>query len=368
MPEQPTVDSEMVDLALRHEIRIRRYSAGLLAKVNALLDAADTSIKARILAAIKTGAADLTEKRLASLLEGIGALNSAVVAEIADTVTGNLRAFAESEAAWQARALNAASPIKFKFDVPGLDQVVAAVEQRPVNGYLVDQYFKAMETGRLERIETTVRAGMVEGASIPEMVASLDEAAETSKNGAATAVRTLTTHYASAARDEFFKANSKVVKQVKWVSTLDGRTSAVCRHRDGKLFPVDSGPRPPAHPGCRSTTVPVVKSWKELGLDEVGEDESLSERPFIADTRRKSDIPKSERAALTGKVSGDVTYADWLPKQSPKFQDEVLGKTRGKLFREGGLTLDRFVDDRGVQYTLDELKAREAAAFSAAGV
>jgi len=33
------------------------------------------------------------------------------------------------------------------------------------------------------------------------------------------------------------------------------------------------------------------------------------------------------------------------------------------LFRQGGLTLDRFVDRAGREYTLDELRRREAAAW-----
>jgi len=42
--------------------------------------------------------------------------------------------------------------------------------------------------------------------------------------------------------------------------------------------------------------------------------------------------------------------------------------TRGKLFRKGGLTLDKFVDHSGKLFTLDELRAAHGAAFKAAGV
>jgi len=34
-------------------------------------------------------------------------------------------------------------------------------------------------------------------------------------------------------------------------------------------------------------------------------------------------------------VPADMTYYEWLKTQPKEFQDDVLGKTRGKLFREG---------------------------------
>ena len=44
------------------------------------------------------------------------------------------------------------------------------------------------------------------------------------------------------------------------VATLDSRTSSVCRSLDGRVFPVDSGPRPPFHINCRTSFVLVLKA------------------------------------------------------------------------------------------------------------
>ncbi|WVM87989.1 hypothetical protein UMZ34_16725 [Halopseudomonas pachastrellae] len=63
-----------------------------------------------------------------------------------------------------------------------------------------------------------------------------------------------------------------------------------------------------------------------------------------------------------------MSYGDWLKTQSAERQDEVLGPTRGKLFREGGLTLDRFYNDRGLYLDLDQLRERDARAFEKAGI
>ena len=71
------------------------------------------------------------------------------------------------------------------------------------------------------------------------------------------------------------------------------------------------------------------------------------------------DIPPGTRASMDGQVAEAETYQTWLKKKSPAFQDDVLGPTRGKLFREG-MTLDRFVDQSGKEYTLKQLRSKDA--------
>lgn len=100
---------------------------------------------------------------------------------------------------------------------------------------------------------------------------------------------------------------------------------------------------------CRSSTAPVIKSWKELGID-------------------LPESEKSTRASMSGQVPEDMTYQDWLRKQPVERQDDILGKAKGQLFRKGGLTLDRFIDRNGRELNLAELRAKNAAAFAKAGI
>jgi len=66
------------------------------------------------------------------------------------------------------------------------------------------------------------------------------------------------------------------------------------------------------------------------------------------------------RPSETGEVSAKTTYPQWLRRQPKAFQDEVLGKARAKLFRDGKLPIDRFIDDRGNTLTLAELVSRDS--------
>jgi hypothetical protein len=67
-------------------------------------------------------------------------------------------------------------------------------------------------------------------------------------------------------------------------------------------------------------------------------------------------------------VPATTTYEQWLKRQPASFQDTVLGPSRGKLFRNGDLSIGRFVDSQGRTLTLDELRRLEPQAFEDAGI
>ncbi|WP_369010598.1 minor capsid protein, partial [Salmonella enterica] len=71
-------------------------------------------------------------------------------------------------------------------------------------------------------------------------------------------MRTALAHVSNEARQQVYAQNDDIITKYEWVSTLDSRTSAVCRSRDGMTWEIDKGPMPPAHFGCRSTTAPVI--------------------------------------------------------------------------------------------------------------
>jgi hypothetical protein len=58
-----------------------------------------------------------------------------------------------------------------------------------------------------------------------------------------------------------------------------------------------------------------------------------------------------------GTVPGITTYDQWLRTQPRAFQNEVLGVKKAQAFR-GGLKLDKFIDRRGQELTLVQLKEK----------
>ena len=80
--------------------------------------------------------------------------------------------------------------------------------------------------------------GYVEGQTTDQIVRNIRDVSEgRSRRAAETAVRTALAHTSNIARNESYRRNKRVIKAIEWVATLDNRTTAVCRARDGMTYP-----------------------------------------------------------------------------------------------------------------------------------
>jgi SPP1 gp7 family putative phage head morphogenesis protein len=351
----PTANEAALDAAVRHQIGLLRYSSSVVKKVVALLNRVDDRLVNEIM---KRDAGDqsFTQRRLELLLDSVRAIVAEAYGKATTTLNDELKDLAGYERDFQLGMLGKTLPVRFDFIKPTSAQLYAAVTARPFEGRLLKDWYKDLEAGAYRRLRDSIRMGYVEGRTTDQMVRDIrgtraqqyrDGILEISRRGAEATVRTAVNHTATMARNVTYKENAGVIKGVRWVSTLDARTSAVCRGRDGKVYPLDSGPRPPAHINCRSSTAPVLKSWKEMGIN-------------------LKEAPESTRASMDGQVAASVTYSEWLKRQPKEVQDDILGPTKAKLFRNGDLSLDRFIDGKGQEYTLDQLRQRESGAWDKA--
>ncbi len=344
---------KIFDQNLRRQIHVGRFSKKTAKELVSLLKKSEKDI----LNQLALGGTSFSRKKLNATLREIRLINTKAFDKIGAKLDGTLKDFTRDEIGFNAKSLKKAYAIGIDFKKPAVNQIFAAVTAKPFEGNVLKEWIKTLDTKISNKIKSAVRMGFVEGESIPKIVNRVKTLFPGDRRGLTALVRTSINHTATIARESVYEANSEMFKGVQWVSTLDGRTTPICQSLDGKKFRLGKGKRPPAHWGCRSTTVPIVKSWKELGFDDLNEEDKLSKRPFVSDKRRVKDIPPKDRNI--GITSSDEKYPQWLKRQSPKFQDDVLGKERGKLFRNGEVTIDRFSDDTGKLYTLDELQKRE---------
>jgi SPP1 gp7 family putative phage head morphogenesis protein len=338
-------NTELFDAQVRHLIGLQRYGAGEIRQMLALLAKVEEDILAKL---VKTEVQGLSRTRLEKLLDAIRELHADGYAVMTDKLREAMGELAEYEAAYQAQILESTIPIEFDVVRPTPAQVRAAAFSRPFQGRLLREWVKDFEASAFAKVRDAVRIGFVEGETTDVIIRRIrgtraegykDGVMQINRRNAAALVRTAISHTANSARQDVFEANSDIIKGVRWTSTLDGSTSAGCRALDGKVFALDKGPRPPRHPSCRSTTVPVLKSWREMGIDA-------------------DEAPASTRASMGGQVPATETYDSWLRKQPVEFQDEVLGPSKAKLFR-AGVTMDRFVNKVGDELTLEQLKKQE---------
>lgn len=347
------LNDELADALIGHQIGLQRLSNATVRKIVALLNRVDARVVERLLRADLSA---LSKQRQEKLLSDVRKIIESVYEDATGALRIELNQLAQYEGEYQLDLFKRLVPVQIDYVTPSPTQIVAAVNARPFQGRLLREWYKDIEAATQKRIRDSIRMGIVEGRTTDQMVRDIrgtrangykDGIIQTTRRNTEAVVRTAVNHTATAARQAFYEGNTDVIKGVQWTSTLDGRTSAVCRGRDGTVYPVDKGPRPPAHINCRSTVVPVTKSWAEMGI-------------------KLGDAPQGTRASMNGQVSADQTYSDWLRKQPVAFQDDVLGESKGRLFRKGGLSLDRFIDRAGREYTLDELKRRERDAWAAA--
>lgn len=366
-----TVNETLLDEAVHHAVDIHAYSNGVVRRLLALLNRTDARLFAQLQEALGTmDPESFTVQRLDLLLQSVRALNIDVYRQFEQSLTADLQGFSGAEATYHAQLFRAAMPVQLDVASVSQEQVYAAAMSRPMQGRLLREWAQSLESGRATRIRDTLRQGYVEGKTTAQLVTELrgtrakqyqDGIIEIDRRHAEAVIRTAISHTASAARDQFTQANADLIKAEVWRATLDSRTSNICRLRDGKEYtpgehkpighklPWLGGPGR-AHWCCRSVASAVTKSWEELG-------------GFSG-----PDLSPAERASMDGQVPADLSYSDWIKRQSAARQDEVLGPTRGALLRRGGLTLEKFANDKGKWLTLDELKERNAAAFKRAGL
>ena len=363
-----TANERLLDAAIHRAIDLHQYSEGVVRRLIAMLNRADADLIAALTKALESLPADsFTVARLEALIQSVRVINASAYTSIGVDLSAQVRSLAQLESAYQFDLFSAALPSevlqRFPLIAVSVEQVYAAAMSRPFQGRLLSEWASNIAEDRMRRIREAVRVGYVSNETTADIVRRIrgtralrysDGIIEADRRSLTTVVRTALSHTASTARSEFYGKNLDLIKAERWTSTLDTRTTPICMARDhkdyhpvthkpiGHTLPWLGGPGR-AHWGCRSTSVPITKSWKELGGSDLPE--------FSASTR----------ASMDGQVPSDLDYSDWLKKQSAARQDEVLGATRGAAMRAGKLPWDAMFNSRGMLITLEELRKRGVA-------
>lgn len=365
-----TVNELLFDELTAHAVDLQQYSEGVIRRMISLLNKTDADLASELAAALERMPADsFTVERLERLLGSVRELNAAAYAAVTEALGGELQAFAAYEAGYQVSLYREVipAPVLVRYSIASVApaQVYAAAMSRPFQGRLLKDWASQIEAGRMTKIRDAIRIGYVEGKTASEIVRGIrgtkaagfaDGLLQRPRRDLMAVVQTAISHTAQVAREQFNEANSDLIKAEVWRSTLDTKTSEPCRIRDGLKYDAQThkpiGHKVPwlqgpgrLHWNCRSTSVPVTKSWKELGI------------PI-------EEISPSERASMDGQVPAETTYADWIKRQPASRQDRALGVERARLMREGRVKFDELYSPTGRHLTLEQLRERDAAAFA----
>lgn len=336
-----TANELAFDVSIRRAIDLERLKRGT---VNKILRFVNDKVLVDLTKQIATAE---SAKELGKLIRENKKFVESGYALAYDKLDPDLKSLADVEANWNARQLRIIGrPLELDFTVPSTKLLESVVTTEPFKGRLLKDWFGKLSEDTLSRVVDATMTGIAQGESVSAITNRIrgtksanytDGILQASRREVETAVRTSVTQVSTRARELTFQENDDLISEVQFVATLDSRTSPICRSLDGKTFPVDEGPRPPLHPNCRSTIVPVLKSFKDLGFNV-------------------KSLPAATRASFNGQVPERVTYGDWLKKQSKTVQEEVLGVEKADLFRSGEVKFDRFTDETGRSLTLEELR------------
>ena len=355
-----TVNEQLLREAVNHAIDLRHYGNGVVIKMLKILNRADTQLSIEL---SKTLPGSLTETRLKEIIKSLKSFNNKIYDSLFNPLADEIKSLSEFEAQYHEDLFKSVLPMQLSVASVTASSIYAAAMARPFQvskdgAVPIRDYLSGLSEDRSRRIRDAIRLGYLTGETIDQIVNRVigtkskgyeDGAINQPRHYVEGMVRTAVNHTANVASLHFFNENASLLKGFVWVSTLDSHTTPICRSRDGQVFPLDGKVLPPAHIGCRSSISPVVKSWRELGIDLPEFGQAVT------------------RASVDGQVPAKLTYQTWLKEQSAARQDDILGPTRGKLFRAGA-TVQNFVDNKGKSLTIERLRERHEDLFKKAGL
>ena len=371
-----TANEEIRDGLVRHQTQLIRASANVGRNMRRLLTSVDEDIR-RIIE-LRTGSESGSRRQFGKTRQARLVAIQAAIREVQrpvwNLIRKNLRESAVelgvNEIAFTDGLITAALPVQVSLALPTSNLIRAIAVSKPFEGRILRRWVSQLETTDTTRMMDQIRIGLVQGESNQQVSRRVfgtaqqsfnDGTRELTKANIAGITRTAVNFITNESRQELYKANRRLIPKELYVATLDGRTTVQCMGLDGKLFDVGKGPTPPVHFNCRSLRVPVING-KVAGV-----------RPARATTRQMmKGLNRTEKRNLTDRLTGQVpaseNYSAFLRKQPVAFQNDVLGKTKATLFRNGGVELDRFTDVKGKTLTIADLKRQDPGSFVKAGL
>lgn len=349
MPQRTTVNSNIQAALLRQQLDLLRLEAGAREKV---LDTLDDMVDELVQ---KLATQDLTSFNKARTSAFINAAADSIEEYYSKIFVGmdkTLLGAAEVQARATAKLLEKTYiGIELAASLPTDTFLERLVSNAVILGAPSEEWWARQSRDTSFRFANAVRQGLVAGDTAEGVVSRVKATIDVSRSNARSLVHSSIMEVAAEARMETFKKNADVIEGIRQVSTLDSSTTDICMAYDGAEFDLDGNPingttlpyegGVPRHWGCRSVEVPITMTFKELGID-------MPE-------------PKAgTRASEDGPVPARMTFDDFLSAHTEEEQNEMLGTGRAELWRNGDITLQQLLDQKGNPLTLEELQDKYA--------
>src|SRR5574340_31116 len=334
MPGIDPSELARIDQAIKTQLDILRHSATVEADILRVLE----EMKQELIA--KLAQADLTnwsKARLNQMLRDTEAVIASYYTQAQSVLAPTYSAVAGISAAQTATALAVTAPSRAVLE--------SLVSNMLVEGAPMKAWWAKQSADTHFKFSAAVRQGIAQGETLNQIFKLVNDATNLANLNSIALVHTSVMQVMNDANIEFIKQNADVAPQVEWLATLDSSTCLICAPRDGLRWDTRTG-RPighdlpyadaPLHVGCRCRLSPVTE-LSDIGIGTAFE---------------------GQRASTFGPVPSSTTFAQFLKRQTPEFQAEVLGKGRAELFRSGKITPRDLVSGKGAPLTLKQLERK----------
>lgn len=309
---------KLIDAIVRHQLYLERLKAGQIVAYQIVARQIDDDIRKRLLGMNFATMDQMTKAQLRKLLMDLRITLNAHYSKYVESLIAFLRKFmAEDTDVMRAVFREFLPPGEDEPDIPDESKRWGIVGNAilPATGTLLLPFVRALTTYGTGSVMIRVQQGYANAEKVSDTLAALvgnDDvnfrAGTTNKtdNAARSVIATALQHVSANNEAQIAKI---IWPRYKWVSVLDSVTTKICRSRDGNIYVYGEGPIPPAHPGCRSSTMPLV----------AGQD--------------LDDMP---------------TFAEWTRQQPASVLSAIFGTSRAPASNPAAipLTLDRYAATR----------------------
>jgi SPP1 gp7 family putative phage head morphogenesis protein len=364
---------KVADAMTRHGIDLLRVEAALRTGVTARLNDLERELVERIKKIEPNAPSHIRFRnmRVEKLVEAANDAFGQVYSDIDDELEEELTELAVVESRNVIKTLTGVLGAAIAIKVLSKAEARDLVRQTLIEGAQGRRWWAKQDNQMRFEFERRVREASMQGQALPDVLSSIrgtraagynDGVTARMRRDATTLARTAFTSAVSMARMATYQKNADIIRGVQWLSVLDNRTSDICKALDGQAWTLEGeklpgtvhdflGP-PPAHFNCRSTLIPVLKSWDELNATSSRE---------VRRRLKRAKLSHPVRTSLDGKLSGDMTYEQWLSKKdskNPKMVRGILGPSRYTLWKEDKLKFTDLIDQSWNPLTVAELKRK----------
>jgi len=275
------------------------------------------------------------------LLKEIDSIIDTAITKIQPSLFESFQALGEYETQYATKLLDSSTVVSVTIGA-GLEPAVITAMLAKSKMYLgddkgqtIDDLIATFAKAVKKDIKSVITTGLTAGDTTDVIAKNMIALNKTRTIDQARAVvLSVASHVSNESMMATWKPYTHLFEGLEYISVLDNRTTSLCISRSGNVYEFSKAPSVPAHYRCRSRLSPKLK--KEYDL-----------------------FTESTQSSQFGQVPASWTYNDWLKRQSAAVQDEVLGKARGLAYRKSGVPIDKFIDRKGVFYSLQELKAKD---------